>query len=135
MVQTDRVDPTAFIAERAKETCIGAICRPDLTFGFLICSQYPSPDIVAAKRLSKVTNLAQINIKTALRFVPLKKESIELAVFANVSFASNSNMPTQLGFVIALRDCDSNTNIFHYSSIKSERATRVVLAAKLFVVV
>lgn len=41
-------------------------------------------------------------------------------------------MSSQLGYVISLRDRDGNTNILHYSNIKSKRVTQSVLAAQLF---
>lgn len=96
IVQTDRVEPTDFIAERDRGAYTSATCRPDLIFGFSICSQYPSPNIAAAKRLNEVINLARTSHKTALRFVPLKTESIELAVLADASFTSDLDMTSQL---------------------------------------
>lgn len=126
------MDYTAFFAKGARGARIEAIGRPDLTFVSSICSQYPSPNIGVANQLNKVINLAQTNNKAALRFVPLKKASDELTVFADASFVSNTDMSSQLGYVIALKDCDGNTNILHNSSIRSKQDTRSILAAELF---
>lgn len=71
-IKTDGLDNTAFIVERSRGAYISAINRPDLTFGFSICSQYPHPDIFAAKQLNKVIGLAEADENTVLRFVPLK---------------------------------------------------------------
>lgn len=70
-----------------------------------------------------------------LNFVKLESSSLRIAVFADASFACNADLSSQLGFVVTLMDAHYSANIVHYSSFKSKRITRSVLAAELFAVV
>ena len=63
--------------------------------------------------------------------MPLK-DSIRLAAFVDASFADNLDLSSQLGFVTVLMDANGNANIIHYSTAKSRRVTRSVLAAELY---
>lgn len=134
-VPTDKVDKAAFISERARGAYIAAVCRPDLTFGFSIFSQYPDPDTIAAKRLNKVVTYAKANSDVALKFVKLHPTTIKLSVFSYASFAANPDSSSQLAYVITLSDDTGRANILHYSSTKSRRVTRSVLSSELFAAV
>lgn len=80
----------------------------------------------------KCIEIAKADISFGLRFVPLDIDSVRIAVFADASFACNSDLTSQLGFVIALADKTNAANILHYSSFKSKRVTRSFLSAELF---
>jgi len=67
-----------------------------------------------------------------LRFVKLKKESLQLLVFTDASFANNKDYSSQIGYVLVLADRHNNANILHWSSIKCKRVTRSVLASELY---
>ena len=59
---------------------------------------------------------------------------VKIHVYADAAFAGNNDLTSQLGYVIALVDDNGTANVIHYSSTKARRATKSVLAAKLFAV-
>jgi hypothetical protein len=76
-----------------------------------------------------------------ITFVPLDLPTAKLFVFVNDSFANNRDLTSQLGFVIVLANettiDDRNEftirgNIVHFSSTKSKRVTRSVLASEVY---
>lgn len=72
------------------------------------------------------------NSNIGLSFHKLDKDTVKLMVFSDASFASNSDIKLQLGYVVTTSDKSGHSNIAHYSSTKSRRVTRSVLAAELF---
>lgn len=44
-----------------------------------------------------------------------------MQVFIDASFASNVDLTTQLGYVLALADKHELANILHYSRVKSKK--------------
>ena len=67
-----------------------------------------------------------------MRFVKLKKESLQLLAFTDALFANNKDYSSQIGYVLVLADRHNNANILHWSSIKCKRVTRSVLASELY---
>jgi hypothetical protein len=67
-----------------------------------------------------------------VRFVKLRKDSLQLLVFTDASFANNKDLSSQIGSVLILADGKGNANVLHWSSIKCKRVTRSVLASKLY---
>lgn len=67
--------------------------------------------------------------------MPLNRNSIQLAVFRDASFAFNPDFTYQLGYIFALTNSSRKANIIHYTSLKSKRVTWSVLAAELFTAV
>ena len=63
----------------------------------------------------------------------LEKESLQLMVFTDASFANNKDFSSQIGYVLALADATRRANILHWSSTKCKRVTRSVLALELYV--
>lgn len=124
-----------FVSQRARGAYIAAVARPDLTFGYAQASQILSPNLTATKTLNTHIKRSKESQHLNLRFVPLDRSSIQLSVFCDASFASNSDLTSQLGYIIALTDSSRNANIIHYTSVKSKRVTRSVLAAELFAAV
>lgn len=68
-----------------------------------------------------------------LKFIPVDKSSLRLAVFCDARFASNKELVSQLKFVVALADANGNPKIIYYSSFKFKEVSITMLAAKLFV--
>jgi hypothetical protein len=63
--------------------------------------------------------------------VKLNKESLQLLVFTDASFANNKDLSSQIGYILVLAD-GTNANILHWSSTKCKRVTRSVLASELY---
>lgn len=124
-----------FVTERARGSYISGMCRPKCTYGFCHLSQVTTPSKRDVKLLNKVMHACTEDPERGLRFFPLDLESMIMGVFLDAGFATNSDMTSQLGFVVALMDKSGNGNVVHYASTKSKRVTRSVLAAELFAMV
>jgi len=82
------------------------------------------------------------NLDRGIRYIPLDLARTKLFVFVNGSFANNKDLSSQIGYEIILANetTDSykeNTfqlrgNLIHYSSTKSKRVTRSVLASEIY---
>jgi hypothetical protein len=81
------------------------------------------------------------NLARGLRYVPLDLTIAKLIVFVDGSFANNRDLSSQIGFVLALANEESNGNgtqqkirgnILHWSSTKCKRVTRSVLASEIY---
>ncbi len=75
-----------------------------------------------------------INQSRDLKYVKLNQSSLRLIVFIDSSFVNNSDLSSQIDYVICLADA-THTNILHWSSIKYKRVTRSVLAVELFAMI
>lgn len=61
----------------------------------------------------------------------LDPETLSIRVYADALFANNENLTTQLGYVLALCDGEGRCNLLHYSSHKSRRVVRSVMAGEV----
>jgi hypothetical protein len=52
------------------------------------------------------------NAARGLRFVQLNKESLQLLVFTDASFANNKDLSSQIGYILVLANY-TNANILH----------------------
>lgn len=135
-ISVKTVDKTEYVAQRARGAYIATICRPDVTFAFSYAAQHQQdPTSKNARFLNKAISRCLKSPQLGLKYVPLDTESTHVAVFADASFANNSDYSSQLGFVACLMDKHNRANIINYSSIKSKRVTRSVLAAELYAIV
>ena len=80
------------------------------------------------KQLNKTIRWQHENGSRGLRFVKLDLNSLQLMVFTDGSFANNTDLSSQIGYVCVLADKHNQANIIHWSSTKSKRVTRIVLA-------
>lgn len=79
-----------------------------------------------------MTKSADINVS---KFVKLDRDTVSLPLFSDASFASNSDLSSQLGYVVAFADAKGKANNVHCSSVKPKRMTRSVLSSELYVAV
>lgn len=131
MISEDSGKVTAFVAQRARGAYIASVCRPEITYGFSVSAQVTSLCKSPSHTLNKLIKIWKENPHLGIRFVPLEMQTIRVIVFVDASFTSNEDLTSQHGFLICLADGKSNANIVHYSSLKSKRITRRVLAAEL----
>lgn len=89
-----------------------------LTFDFTSVSHIITPVATKAKSLNKHITSAMESLYRGLKFGSIDSNSLRIEVFSNESSASNSNLTSQLGYVIALADKHGNANVFHYTSTK-----------------
>ena len=84
------------------------------------------------KALNKRLQWQIENAARGVRFVKLEKESLQLLVFTDASFANNRDLSSQIGYVLVIADANGRANILHWSSTKCKRVTRSVLASELY---
>jgi hypothetical protein len=75
-----------------------------------------------------------INQSRDLKYVRLNQTFLRLVIFIDLSFVNNSDLFSQIDYVICLADA-THANILHWSSIKCKRIIRSVLAAELFAMI
>ncbi len=75
-----------------------------------------------------------INQSRDLKYVKLNQSILRLVIFIDSSFVNNSDLSSQIDYVICLADA-THENILHWSSIKRKRITRNVLAIELFAMI
>jgi hypothetical protein len=84
--------------------------------------------------LNKRLNWQIINQSRDLKYVRLNQTSLRLVIFIDSFFVNNSDLFSQIDYVICLAD-DTHANILHWSSIECKRVTRSVLATELFAMI
>lgn len=107
--------------------------RPDHACAINLLSQTLPKDAAEPqfKELDRV-NAEMHATSLSLVYTPLDLDSIELCVYADASFANCPGFRSQLGYVVFLRDKHRNCSLISWSSARSKRVTRSVLAAELF---
>jgi hypothetical protein len=76
-----------------------------------------------------------INQTRNLKYVRLNQTFLRLVIFIDSSFVNNSDLFSQIDYVICLADSINTANILHWSSIKCKRMTRNVLTIELFAMI
>jgi hypothetical protein len=143
LVETDV--PTTkqqYVEQRARGAYIASICQPEACFDLSTAAQHQDPtgdDVKALNRRIEWQIKAQ---DRGLTFVPLDLATAKIFVFVDGSFANNKDLTSQLGFAIILANEDPATathsqfaihgNLLHFSSTKSKRVTRSVLASEIY---
>src|SRR6266566_8126907 len=82
------------------------------------------------------------NIDRGIKYITLDLEYAKLFIFINSSFTNNKDFSSQIGYLIILINKTKGINKFiikgnliHYSSTKSKRVTKSVLASKIYGIV
>jgi hypothetical protein len=81
-----------------------------------------------------------VNADRGLRYELIELQTAKLFVFVDGSFANNSDLSSQIGYVIVLGNesvrehgtFDLIGNVIHWSSTKCKRVTRSVLASEIY---
>lgn len=121
-----------YVAQRARGAYVASTCQPEASFDLSYAAQSVEPTSSDISALNKRLQWQLDNRDRGLRFVKLDRNSLQLVVFTDSSFANNQDMSSQIGFVVCLADSTNRANIIHWSSIKCKRITRSVLAAELY---
>ena len=79
------------------------------------------------------------NINRGIKYTALNLKQAKLFIFINNSFANNKDFSSQIRYLIILANKTKGTdkfaikgNLIHYSSIKSKRVIRSVLASEIY---
>ena len=142
LVTTDSGDMTTkcYVEQRARGAYIASICQPEAAFDLSTAAQTRDPTPADVNALNRRLNWQQANMARGLRFIPIDFDSAALYVFVDGSFANNRDLSSQIGYVIVLGNETPHPtenviilrgNIVHWSSTKSKRVTRSVLASEV----
>jgi hypothetical protein len=79
------------------------------------------------------------NLERGIKYIALDLNHTKLFVFVDRSFANNKDFSSQIGYLIILankaskdKDFKLKGNLIYYSSTKSKRVTRSVLALEIY---
>jgi hypothetical protein len=130
--------------QRARGAYIATLCQPEASYDLSVAAQFQEPGDTDVKNLNKRIRWQIQNVGRGLNYIPLDLHRTKLFVFVDGSFANNKDLSSQLGYVIILgtEDDDPDSydqnsfllsgNLFHWSSTKSKRVTRSVLASEIY---
>jgi hypothetical protein len=131
-----------YIEQRARGAYIASICQPEAAYDLSTAAQHKEPDEKQCGKLNKRLQWQIDNPQHGLRYVPIELSTAKLMVFVDGSFANNTDMSSQLGFIIMLANEVTNDDSFsiegntiHWSSTKCKRVTRSVLASEIYAMV
>lgn len=102
-------------------------------YGFAKAAQCKNPSEEDFKKLKSTVELAKRQELDGIRPFHLDFETLQLTAFADATVASNKNMSSQLGYLLAFVDAAGNANILHYASRKSRHVARSLLVVEIFV--
>jgi len=136
----DEEQKQEYMRQRARGAYIATICQPEASFDLSIAAQHQNPLKTNITALNKRIEWQLKNQDRGLTAIPIDLATAKLFVFVDGSFANNSDMSSQLGFIIVIANETSNEefkftikgNIIHYTSVKSKRVTRSVLASEIY---
>ncbi|KAI0993761.1 hypothetical protein K3495_g14423 [Podosphaera aphanis] len=129
--------------QRARAAYIASTCQPEALFDLSIAAQHVEPSSKDIATLNKRIQWQIDNQERGVNFVPFDLSKAKLFVFVDGSFANNQDMSSQLGYAVVIgneRDVSPDEfeltgNLFHWSSTKSKRVTRHVLASEIYAMV
>ena len=121
-----------YVAQRARGAYIASVCQPEAAYDLSAAAQAIDPTKNDVKALNKRLQWQIENAARGLRFVKLEKNTLQLLVFTDASFANNKDLSSQISYVLVLTDKYRSANILHWSSTKCKRVTRSVLASELY---
>ena len=121
-----------YVAQRARGAYIASVCQPEAAFDLSVAAQATELTENDIKALNIRIKWQKENAARGLYFTRLDKDSLQLLVFTDASFANNKDLSSQIGYVLVLADSAGKGNILHWSSVKCKRVTRSVLASELY---
>lgn len=129
------VSPTdQYVAQRARGAYLATLSQPEAAFDLSRAAQV-TKDKIGTDEISFLNGRIQWqkeNADRGLKYVKLDEKSLRMIIFTDSSFANNTDLSSQIGYVMVLADASDKANILHWSSTKCKRVTRSVLAAELY---
>ena len=130
---------TVYRQQRARAAFISSICQPEAAFDLSAAAQTQEPNADEVKALNKRISWHMANLDRGLRYLPIELKSAKLFVFVDGSFANNKDFSSQFGYEIIIAnettgddEFEIQGNLIHWSSTKSKRVTRSVLASEIY---
>eukprot|EP00171_Calliarthron_tuberculosum_P023435 IDg23435t1 len=108
--------------------------RPDLCCSINRAAQVTSTsfELRHVKELNKAIRYAKSSTRVCLSYPKLEKSTLHLRTYADASFATNDDGSSQLGYLILLCDSKNGCHILSYSSRKSRRIVRSIMAGETY---
>ena len=129
-----------YLEQRARGAYIASICQPEASYDLSVAAQHQNPTEDDIRTLNKRLEWQMKNMDRGIKYVALDLACTKLFVFVDGSFANNKDFSSQIGYLIILanetptgnEEFEIKGNIIHYSSTKSKRVTRSVLASEIY---
>jgi hypothetical protein len=125
--------------QRARGAYLATTCQPEASFGLSVAAQHQEPSDEEIKTLNKRLKWQLDNPDRGIKYIPLDLHHTKLFCFVDGSFANNKDLSSQIGYeiILANESYDENSftikgNLIHWSSTKSKRVTRSVLASEIY---
>jgi hypothetical protein len=142
LVNSDNPDfKEQYIQQRARGAYIASICQPEASFDMSVAAQHQEPTKEDVTALNKRLKWQLENLDRGLNFIPIGLATAKLFVFVDGSFANNKDYSSQIGHELIIanetaqedkNEFDIKGNLIHWSSTKSKRVTRSVLASEIY---
>ena len=101
-----------YVAQRARGAYIASVCQPEAAYDLSVAAQAVEPTEKDVSALNKRLQWQIENAARGLRFVQLAKESLQLLVFTDASFANNKDLSSQIGYVLVMADANTDVQIY-----------------------
>ncbi|RFU35709.1 hypothetical protein B7463_g538, partial [Scytalidium lignicola] len=121
-----------YIAQYAQGAYITSVCQPEASYDLSVAAQAIDLNQEDVKSLNKRLQWQIQNTARGIQFVKLEKETLQLLVFTDTSFANNKDLSSQIDYIITLADQKGNANTLHWTLVKYKRVTHSVLASELY---
>ncbi len=115
-----------YIVQRAREAYLTSICQSETSFDLSHVAQSTEITSDDINVLNKRLQWQIINQIKDLKYVRLNQTFLCLVIFIDSSFVNNSDLFSQIDYVICLTDA-THANILHWSSIKCKKSFAVCL--------
>jgi hypothetical protein len=129
----------AYMEQRARGAYIATICQPEAAFDLSVAAQHQDPTEADVNALNKRIKWQMKNLDRGIKYIAIDLSTAKLFVFVDGSFANNKDFSSQIGYEIILanestqdEEFEITGNLIHWSSTKSKRVTRSVLASEIY---
>jgi hypothetical protein len=107
------------------------LTRPDISCGVSILAQTSTIEGNGVRHLNTILRYVQRSWNSELYIRPLDPNTLRIVAFSDSSYANNSDQSSKLGYLCVLADATDAFNLVYYTSYKSRRVVRSVLAGEL----
>ncbi|KAL0933405.1 reverse transcriptase-like protein [Colletotrichum truncatum] len=110
-----------YVSQRARGAYLASICQPEASYDLAVAAQIKEPSKEDIEALNVRLQWQIDNPDRGLKYIPLDFVRTKMYIFTDGSFANNTDLSSQLGFVIVLAeetartttDFEINRNIIH----------------------
>ncbi len=109
--------------------------RPDISCSVALLTQvtedvFNTDRSTYVKKINAIVKHLKTNPDVTLKYPKLDKESLQLTVYSDASFATNKDLSSQLGYFIFISDKNNLCQPIYWTSYKAKRVNRSVLGSE-----